>query len=166
MTTGPEVSDVRWLSPAQTTEWKSLIALLMTLPARLDAQLKHDAGINLYEYHVLVALSETPEHARMMSDLAAQAHGSLSRLSHAVSRLETLGWVRRRSCDGAGRRTEVDLTDSGRKALEQMAPAHVEEARRLVVDVLSADQLEHLGSAARRIVEATAPDVARLLTTK
>jgi DNA-binding MarR family transcriptional regulator len=155
--------EVRWLSADQLQDWVALMALLMTLPASLDAQLKQDAGINSFEYHVLVGLAETPEHMRVMSDLAAQARGSLSRLSHAVSRLEAAGWVERRLCGGAGRRTEVHLTAEGWQALQRIAPTHVAEARRLVVDALSADELKALGSAARRIVGVAAPDVLRSL---
>lgn len=159
MTDERATPDVEWLSSDQLREWVSLMALLMTLPASLDAQLKQDAGINLFEYHVLVALAESPEHMRVMSDLAAQARGSLSRLSHAVSRLEDAGWVERRLCGGAGRRTEAHLTAAGWQALQEIAPTHVAEARRLVVDALAPDELTALGSAARGIVAISAPDM-------
>ena len=157
-------SAVRWLSHEQVYDWRSLIALVMTLPVSLDAQLKQDAGINLFEYHILVELSAAPDRMRVMSELAAQTRGSLSRLSHAVSRLEASGWVRRRSCGGAGRRTEAHLTAAGWQKLQQTAPAHVREARRLVVDALTAEQLEGLGTAARLIVERADPAVAETLT--
>lgn len=152
-----------WLSHDQQRDWASLVGLLMTLPGKLDAQLKQDAGINFFEYSVLVSLSETPEHVRVMSDLAAEARGSLSRLSHAVSRLEAVGWVERRSCGGAGRRTEALLTETGWRELQRIAPNHVREVRRLVVDALDADQLEQLGSAARSIVAAADPVLAETL---
>jgi DNA-binding MarR family transcriptional regulator len=156
--------DGRWLSPEQLREWKSLMALLMTVPTSLDAQLKQDAGLNLFEYHILVELAEAPERARVLSELAAQTRGSLSRLSHAVSRLEAAGWVERRSCGGAGRRTEAILTAAGWRKLQQAAPGHVREARRLVIDALTADQLEDLGEAARRIVAMANPQIGATLT--
>jgi DNA-binding MarR family transcriptional regulator len=156
--------DGRWLSPEQLREWKSLMALLMTVPTSLDAQLKQDAGLNLFEYHILVELAEAPERARVLSELAAQTRGSLSRLSHAVSRLEAAGWVERRSCGGAGRRTEAILTAAGWRKLQQAAPGHVREARRLVIDALTADQLEDLGEAARRIVAMANPEIGATLT--
>jgi DNA-binding MarR family transcriptional regulator len=156
--------DGRWLSPEQLREWKSLMALLMTVPTSLDAQLKQDAGLNLFEYHILVELAEAPERARVLSELAAQTRGSLSRLSHAVSRLEAAGWVERRSCGGAGRRTEAILTAAGWRKLQLAAPGHVREARRLVIDALTADQLEDLGEAARRIVAMANPEIGATLT--
>jgi DNA-binding MarR family transcriptional regulator len=156
--------DSPWLSPEQLREWKSLMALLMTVPASLDAQLKQDAGLNLFEYHILVELSEAPERSRVLSELAAQTRGSLSRLSHAVSRLEAAGWVERRSCGGAGRRTEALLTAAGWRKLQQAAPGHVREARRLVIDALTAEQLENLGEAACRIVAVANPEIGATLT--
>jgi DNA-binding MarR family transcriptional regulator len=163
MTDDPAARDERWLTREQQLDWVALIALVTLLPAGLDSQLKKDEGINLFEYHILVQLSMTPERMRMMSDLAAQTQGSLSRLSHAVSRLEAAGWVERRSCEGAGRRTEAHLTDAGWEKLQQAAPAHVREARRLVVDALTAEQLEELGRSARVIVARTDPAAAASL---
>ena len=163
--TGPYGHEVPWLSDDQQRDWRSLVALLMTLPAAMDAQLKRDAGLNSFEYHVLAALSEAPGRTLVLTDLSVLAQGSLSRLSHAVTRLERSGWVERRSCaDRGGRRTEARLTEKGFAKLEQIAPGHVREARRLVVDVLTPEQLVALGHAARAITSATladAPEVCR-----
>ena len=152
-----------WLSPEQLREWKSLMGLLMIVPAGLDAQLKQDSGLNLFEYHILVELADAPDRTRVMSQLAGQTRGSLSRLSHAVSRLEAAGWVERRSCGGVGRRTEAILTEAGWRKLRQAAPGHVREARRLVIDALTVEQLEDLGEAARAIVAVARPDLAAVL---
>ncbi len=150
------VEDVPWLSPEQQRDWRALVALFMTLPPAMDAQLKRDAGLNAFEYHVLAALSDAPDRTLVLTDLALLAQGSLSRLSHAITRLERSGWVARRSCaDRGGRRTEARLTDAGLARLEEIAPGHVREARRLVVDVLTSEQLAALGDAARVITAAT-----------
>ena len=148
--------DVLWLSPDQQRDWRALITLLMALPPALDAQLRRDAGVNAFEYHVLAALSDAPDRTLVLSDLAVLAQGSLSRLSHAITRLERSGWVERRSCaDRGGRRMQARLTDAGFSKLEAVAPGHVREARRLVVDALTPEQFTALGDAARAIVAAT-----------
>ena len=54
-----------------------------------------------------------------------------------------------------GRRTEARLTDAGWAKLEEIAPGHVRQARRLVIDALSSEQLAALGDAARAITAAT-----------
>ena len=153
--TGAGPDDVPWLSADQQRDWRSLIALLTTLPAALDAQLKRDAGVNSFEYHVLASLSAAPDRTVVLSDLATLAQGSLSRLSHAITRLERAGWVERRSCSAYGRRVEARLTDAGWEKLQAIAPGHVRQARRLVVDVLTPQQLAALGEAARAITAAT-----------
>lgn len=149
--------DVAWLSPEELRDWKALIALMMTLPAALDAQLKRDSGLNTFEYHVLARLSEVPARSLPMSDLAIVSQGSPSRLSHAVGRLEQAGWVVRNSCTEGGRRIEAYLTDAGLAKIQQTAPGHVREARRLVLDHLTPEQLKGLGEAARPIVAAIDP---------
>lgn len=163
MPTEQTTDEVPWLRRDQQEHWIALMGVISTLPAALDAQLKRDAGLNLYEYQVLVQLSESPSGTVPMSDLAMLASGSLSRLSHAVGRLERAGYVSRVACREQGRRTAAVLTEAGRTKLEQTAPGHVREARRLVIDALTPEQLTVLGGAARQILEVTAPDVAAML---
>lgn len=146
--------DVPWLTRDQQWEWRSLIHLLATLPAALDAQLKRDGSVNFYEYQVLSVLSERLDCTRGLSELATLSAGSPSRLSHALTRLEKAGWVERRP-GGVGRRMEARLTPAGQEKLESIAHGHVREARRLVVDVLTPDQLVALGEAARAITAVT-----------
>lgn len=154
-----------WLSPGELRSWMALMAVTQTLPAALDAQLKRDAGINLFEYHVLASLSQAPGRTLNMSTLALLATGSLSRLSHALTRLEGAGWVTRRPSPEDGRHTEAHLTAAGWRKVQSTAPGHVREARRLVVDALTPAQLVELGVISRAVVATTAPEVADLLET-
>lgn len=147
--------DVPWLSPVEMRNWLALVDLLATLPPALDAQLKRDAGVNSYEYQVLALLSDAPHRTIGLRDLAESTQGSLSRLSHAITRLQRSGWVERHSSiEPGGRRINARLTDAGLAKLEAVAPGHVRESRRLVVDVLTPEQFEALGHAARAITAA------------
>ena len=143
---------VNWLSPDEQAAWRQLVALLFRLPSALDAQLQRDAGISNFEYMVLSGLSEAENHTLRMSDLAAMASGSLSRLSHVVSRLEKRGWVRREPCPGDGRFVNAVLTDEGMAKVIATAPGHVEAVRRFVVDALPPQQLAALGGASDLIL--------------
>lgn len=149
---------VPWLSEDQQQDWAALMRLVMELPTAMDAQLKRDAGVNNFEYHLLARLSMAPGRALALSELAWQAQGSLSRLSHAITRLERAGWVERRACNDKGRRVEARLTDAGMAKVEAIAPGHVREVRRLVIDVLTPEQLGALGEAARAITAVTMTD--------
>jgi DNA-binding MarR family transcriptional regulator len=156
--------DVEWLNSPERGAWLSLVAMLMSLPTAIDAQLKRDSGINFFEYSILATLARPEERAVQMSSLAVLAGGSLSRLSHAVSRLERQGWVRRRvQTGGETRCTEAVLTAEGMAVLEAAAPGHVREARRLVFDALTPEQVCQLRHIARRLVQVAAPEQAAAL---
>jgi len=148
----------RWLTAPEQAAWRPVAALLFRLPSALDAQLQRDAGISNFEYMVLSGLSEAENRTLRMSDLAAMASGSLSRLSHVVSRLEKRGWVRREPCPGDGRFVNAVLTDDGWAKVIATAPGHVEAVRRLVVDALSPQQLSALGCASGTILGAVAKE--------
>lgn len=154
---------VRWLEPEERDAWIALTALTEVLPGAVDAQLKRDAGLNRFEYMLMAGLSEADRGAMLMSDIARFAAGSISRASHAVTRLENQGFVERQPYEPDGRHIEVRLTDKGRAKMQASAPAHVCEARRLVVDRLTPAQLAALNRIARTLVEGIDPDLASVL---
>jgi DNA-binding MarR family transcriptional regulator len=143
-----------WLSDEQQAAWRPVAALMIRLPAALDAQLQKDAGITQFDYLVLSALSEADNRTLRMSELAALASGSLSRLSHVVSRLENKGWVRREPCPGDGRFINAVLTDAGWEKVLATAPGHVAAVRKLVLDALTPAEFEELGEICTRLLAA------------
>ena len=60
-----------------------------------------------------------------MTDLARLLRHSKTRLSEAVGRLESRGWVRREPCPTDRRSTFAVLTEEGFGALDAAAPSHV-----------------------------------------
>lgn len=159
--TEPESGDPRWLTEDQLRSWQAVVALTMTLPAALDAQLKRDTGLNSFDYHVLAGLADRPDGSMGMGELALLSQGSPSRLSHAVARMERAGWIERRS--GEARCVNAHLTAAGRQKLVGSAPGHVREVRRLVIDVLTPEQLEVFGEAARLVAAQSDPAMAATL---
>src|SRR5215469_4246327 len=142
----------RWLSATEQAAWRQLASLLFRLPGALDAQLQRDAGVSHFEYMVLSSLSEAEGRTLRMSDLAAMASGSLSRLSHVVGRLEKRGWVRREARLGDGRYVNAVLTEDGWAKVVDTAPGHVAAVRRLVMDALSPAELAALGCSSGRVL--------------
>src|SRR5580704_15468932 len=136
---------MEWLTDEQQAAWRPFVALLLRLPAALDAQLQRDAGITQFDYLVLSGLSEAQGRTLRMSELAATANSSMSRLSHVVSRLEAKGWVRREQGPGDGRVINAVLTDEGWQKVLDTAPGHVAAVRELLVDILGPDEFEQLG---------------------
>ncbi|MBU2670347.1 MarR family transcriptional regulator [Actinoplanes bogorensis] len=148
----------RWLDDEQDQTWIALLAMMMRLPAALDAQLQRDAGLSHFEYQVLAGLSMAPGRTLRMSVLADFAAGSLPRLSQVVTRLEKRGLVRRSPDPGDGRFTLAVLTDEGWDKVVATAPGHVEEVQRLVFDPLTRAQQRGLREIGRRVVRAIDPD--------
>jgi DNA-binding MarR family transcriptional regulator len=159
----PPADDPPWLSADELAAWMSLIGVLMALPQALDAQLKRDSGLNFFEYSILVALSGSAGRAMQLSNLAQLTGGSLSRLSHAITRLERQGWVQRRVHDGQTRCTEAVLTDAGLAVLSAAAPGHVREVRRVVFDALTSEQVSQLEWIGRGVLRQTAPATSALV---
>ena len=145
---------MEWLSDEQQAAWRPFVALLLRLPALLDAQLQRDAGITQFDYLVLSGLSEAPDRTLRMSELAATASSSLSRLSHVVSRLEAKGWVRREPCPGDGRFINAVLTEEGWQKVLATAPGHVAAVRELLVGTLTREEFEQLGTISARVLAA------------
>src|SRR6201992_1551898 len=133
-----------WLTDDERDAWIRLVGVFIKLAGALDAQPQRGAGVSHFEYMVLSRLSEASSHTLRMSDLAVLANGSLSRLSHVVTRLERRGWVRAGACPGGGRRTNAVLTEDGWAKVEATAPGHVAAVRELVIDALRPEQIGQL----------------------
>ena len=145
---------MEWLSDEQQAAWRPFVALLLRLPAALDAQLQKDAGITQFDYLVLSGLSEAPGRTLRMSELAATANSSLSRLSHVVSRLEAKGWVRREPCPGDGRFINAVLTDEGLQKVVATAPGHVAAVRERLISTLTEEEFAQLGAISAKVLAA------------
>ncbi|MEU1887613.1 MarR family transcriptional regulator [Micromonospora sp. WMMD987] len=139
----------RWLDPDEQQTWRAFLAASRALTDTLDRELQRDAGMPHAYYEILVRLSDVPDRRLRMSELADLTGSSRSRLSHAVARLETSGWVRREECPTDRRGQIAVLTDAGFAALAAAAPGHVEGVRRHLFDALSPAQVDQL----RRISE-------------
>ena len=146
----------RWLTDDEQRAWRAYLEATNLLFEALDRQAQTDAGMPHAYYEILVRLSEAPERALRMSDLATHTRSSRSRLSHAVARLEERGWVERRDCPTDRRGQVAVLTDAGFSALADAAHGHVEAVRTHLIDRLTSEQvgqLEAIGQAVLKGLE-------------
>jgi DNA-binding MarR family transcriptional regulator len=90
-----------------------------------------------------------------MTDLAGSLYTTKSGLTYQITQLEKAGLVRRGAWPGDVRGVVAVLTDAGRRRLARAAPGHVAAVRRLLIDVLTAEQVsamaDGLGEVARRL---------------
>lgn len=131
----------RWLTPTEMKAWRRYILASRRLLDVLDADLDgHD--LSMPDYEILVQLSDAPDRRMRMSDLAASALLSRSRLSHRMKVMEKAGWVKREACPADKRGYFAVMTPKGWKAIVAAAPDHVESVRGHFIDHLSkADQI-------------------------
>lgn len=144
----------RWLDDEEQQTWRAFLAMNRLVFDQLDRELQRDAKMPHGYYEILVRLSEAPDRALRMSALADRSQSSRSRLSHAVTRLEEAGWVRRENCPTDKRGQIARLTDEGFAALAAAAPGHVDGVRRHVFDPLSPEQVRQLREISTTLAEA------------
>jgi len=122
------------------------------LTGRLNRELALTTGLSEADFEILVALTESPDESVRALALRCGLEWEKSRLSHQLRRMEARGLVTREECAEDNRGTVVRVTDAGRKLAEE-AKYHYEQAvRRYVTDVLTADQLNALGTIAESVL--------------
>lgn len=156
------MDEPRWLQDEEKSTWRLYISATRLVEEALDRQMREDAGIPHSYYEILVHLSSEEDHSLRMSELAVRTLSSKSRLSHAVSKLEALGWVHRAACPSDKRGQLAVLTDEGMAALVEAAPGHVEEVRQRLFDPLTVEEQAVLGRACRKILVALGEDPDRI----
>jgi len=149
------MSAPQWLSSEEQRAWRSYIESTKVLFDALDRQLQRDADMPHAYYEILVRLSEADDRSLRMSELADRTLSSRSRLSHAVARLEERGWVVREDCATDRRGQIARLTDAGFATLAAAAPGHVSAVREILIDPLTAEQLDQLTAIGETILERT-----------
>ncbi|MGE3272142.1 MAG: MarR family winged helix-turn-helix transcriptional regulator [Chloroflexota bacterium] len=148
----PSSADAPWLTAGESRAWRAFLLATQLLMDQLDRELQHAADMPHTYYGILVVLSEQPDHAARMTEIADLLRFSRSRLTHAIARLEERGWVQRVVCPTDRRGTFAVITEAGLAALADAAPGHVAGVRRHVFDRLTPEQVEQL----REISEAIA----------
>ena len=75
-----------------------------------------------------------------------------SRLSHQLSRMAARGLITREECAEDGRGAVVRITEKGRALAETAREVCEQTVRRVLVDALTPDQLDALGSIAEVVL--------------
>lgn len=156
-THAPTPAEPRWLDTDERRTWLAWVFASRLFWDEVERDLQRDAAMPFGYYEILMMLSEAPDRTLRMSELADATQSSRSRLSHAVSRLEELGWVRRDNCPTDRRGALAVLTDAGFSSLETAAPHHVESVRTHLFDLLSPEQHVQLREISEVLLEHLLP---------
>lgn len=138
------------LDSVERRAWSAVLTLTMQVPSALDSRLQREFGVTHFEFRVLTLLHEAPEQRMRLSVLATRGHGSISRLSHVVSKLERIGWARRAAAK-SGRGIDAVLTPTGAAKVVEATPEYLVAVRRLVLDGLDGPQKAELAVLGERL---------------
>lgn len=142
------------LTATQQIHWRAFVESSWALHTRLGDELRAATGLSMSDYHVMVVLSEAPEHRVRMGELASRLVFSPSRLTYQISSMVRRGLVRKQSCPDDGRGQEAVLTEQGMAALVAAAPLHLETVRNSFIDHLDDEELAVVGRVFARIRKA------------
>ncbi|WP_080730805.1 MarR family transcriptional regulator [Rhodococcoides fascians] len=138
--------DPQWLDTAEMKAWRAYMDGGQRLMGVLNKDLQDGHDLSMAEYRILVMLSESVDGSVRMSELADGVLSSRSRLTHQIRRMEVQDMVTRSTCVDDGRGVLAVITEEGRRRLAEAAPTHVRSVRRHLVDLLSPEELEVLGT--------------------
>ena len=139
-----------WLTAEQQQIWRGYLTMVGQLQTAMHRQLQHDCELSLSDYDVLVALSERGP--QRINELGEALEWEQSRLSHQLRRMRGRGLVDRHGSGDDRRGATVELTDSGRAALDAAAPGHAELVRSVLFDGVSPAQQRAFGSVIESVV--------------
>ncbi len=145
------MATVRWLDEQESDAWRAVRDLGQPLWTVLGRDLQSRSGLSMADYHVLVQLSAQPDGTLGYRELIEATGWEKSRLSHQLTRMERRELLWRRECLDDARSADIILTATGRAAIEQAAPGHLAAVRRLLIDLLSADEVRTLADIGRRV---------------
>jgi len=122
-----------------------------TVLRRLESELVAGHDLPLASYDVLVQLSEAPDQALRMTELAERVLLSRSGLTRLVDRLERDGVVERQACPEDARGTLAVLTPKGLERLQAAWPTHLQGVSSYV-DRLEAREVQELAALLGKLV--------------
>lgn len=147
------MTEPRWLSDTEMRAWLGYRRMRRLLDLRINRDLAADAGLSEQDYDVLSILSELPDPAIRVGELSERLLWTRSGLSRHLGRMEQRGLVTREDDPDDARGTVVALTETGRGAIRDAAPGHVDSVRRHLIDRLTPAELRALGDIAEKVLD-------------
>src|SRR6266436_4955338 len=140
------------LSDTQLASWANYQRMRVRLTERINRQLAQKAGLSEADYEILSALIESPNESVRALALRCGLEWEKSRLSHQLRRMEERDLITRQECVEDNRGSVIRVTEAGRKLANEAKVYYEEAVRQYVVDVLTAEQLQALGTIAETIL--------------
>jgi DNA-binding MarR family transcriptional regulator len=134
----------RSLHPKEFGAYFALMEVSSILRHRVEQHLRTDGDLSYVQFQILARLDASPTGSHRMTDLADGVVYSRSGLTYQAGLLETRGLIRRSPSPDDERTITVTITDAGGALLARVLPGHIEVVSRLLLEPLSAKDLEAL----------------------
>jgi DNA-binding MarR family transcriptional regulator len=145
------MAQARWLDEREQRAWRSLMAMQDGLSEFIERQLRNRCGISGADYQVLAHLSEAPEGRLRSFELGELLRWEKSRLSQHLGRMQNRGLVSRQRCLTDQRGAVVAVTPRGSDQIKAAAPQHVADVRDVLIDHLTATELDMLATVGDKV---------------
>jgi len=146
-------TEPRWLDEREERAWRAFMHAHHRLAVRLNQSLLHGCGLTKADYELLAVLSQDAAGRLPAREVCAQLQWEKSRLSHQVRHLQEQGLVARERNPADGRSSLICLLPAGRRAIEEAAPQHVADVRRLFIDLLTPAELDMIAALHQRVLD-------------
>jgi DNA-binding MarR family transcriptional regulator len=147
------MAQAQWLDEEEQRAWRSLMSMQAGLSEFIERQLRNRCGLSNADYQVLAHLSEAPEGQLRSFELGELLHWEKSRLSQHLGRMQNRGLVSRERCLTDQRGAVVAITPQGSDLIKAAAPQHVADVRDVLIDHLTATELEILSTIGDKVSE-------------
>ena len=139
------MAEARWLDEREQRAWRGLMTAHNGLSEYIERQLRNRCGLSHADYQVLAHLSEAPGGRLRPFELGGLLRWDKSRLSQHLGRMQARGLVSRTRCPSDQRGAVIAMAPRGSDLLKAAAPQHVADVRDVLIDHLTAPELETLG---------------------
>ena len=140
------------LSDTQLADWANYQRMRVRLTEHINRELAQKAGLSEADFEILSALIESPNESVRALALRCGLEWEKSRLSHQLRRMEERDLITRQECAEDNRSSVIRVTETGRKLATEARVYYEQVVRKYVVDVLTAEQLQALGTIAETIL--------------
>ncbi len=135
----------RTFSRRELDAWRGFLRVHAAVVPTLDNEMRHEHGISLSAYEVLISLESAPEGHLRMTELSARLLVTQGGVTRIVDRLVGEGLALRVQCDEDLRGFFAEITDAGRALVGTIRAEHHEQVRRVFLDVITPEEQEQLG---------------------
>ena len=122
------------LSDRERMVWRRYNALLTTVPGMLDERMRAATGLSRFHFTLLETLQSRPDRQLLLSEVARAADSSLSRLSHAIAKLQEAGLVAREPSETDRRASWAILTPAGERVVQEGRDAFESLVREVLLE--------------------------------